>query len=238
MIFFHSKFHYKKKELRPVVWADATELVDAVVNSREIVGYYAVKLMADGGQKFFKLCFTILPEDYSEDDDDGEPTSKKKKTYSEGGSVGAKAELTRVKRTIMLCIVPDIKETYDNVKILFDLTMINKISFKYVSDFKMMLLVNGMQTATATHPCPYCFITLKDLRQFKDCTLKDEENGNHILKTYGDLKNDYNKFVSLKMDKKNASQCHNTVNFPLFDEDDEVCVIEKCVIPELYVMMG
>lgn len=228
----------KEKELRPVVWADATELVEAVIDARGIIGYYTAKLMADGGQNFFKLCLTILPDDYFEEENSEDPPLKKRKTYSEGGSIGEKAKLTSVKRTIMLCIVPDIKETYENVKILFELTAVNKISFKFVSDFKLMLLVNGMQTATATYPCPYCSITLNDLRQFKDPRSAFDENENYALKNYGDLRSDYQKFVSLKMDKKNASQCHSVVNSPLFDEDDKVCVIEKCIIPELHIMLG
>ena len=235
------------KEKRPVVWADAEELVEAVISERKITGRHVIKVMADGGQGFFKICFTILPESYLAENEytfpidleyDGVP-EKKRKLYSEGGSISCEAKLTSVKKVILLCIVPQIKESYDNVKLLFDLVQINRISFKFASDFKLLLIVNGQQTATSTCPCPYCFITLQEL---KDCqSLKDTESvddESRKLKTYGDLKNDFNKYCSLGKDKKKAKDCHSTINQPLFDENDDVYVLEKCVIPELHILQG
>lgn len=43
----------KFKEKRPVVWADATELLEAVMVKRGITNGVLVKLMLDGGQNFF-----------------------------------------------------------------------------------------------------------------------------------------------------------------------------------------
>lgn len=112
--------------------------------------------------------------------------------------------------------------------------------FKLVCDFKLMLLVNGIQTAVSTCPCPYCFITLNDLRKFNDLdyTCRDNSDSSGRLKTYGDLKNDFLKFKSLNKEKKLAATCHSTVNSPLIEEADDVCVLEKCVIPELYIVLG
>lgn len=58
------------------------------------------------------------------------------------------------------------------------------------------------------------------------------------LKTFGDLRESYNKFVILDCDKKIAKNCHSTVNLPLFDEPDDMPVIEKIVIPELHEIQG
>lgn len=33
-------------------------------------------------------------------------------------------------------------------------------------------------------------------------------------------------------------QCHNTINAPLFNEDKDKYVIEKCLIPELHILQG
>lgn len=41
------------KQKRPVVWANAEELVEAVIGKRNLTGYYIIKLMADGGRVFF-----------------------------------------------------------------------------------------------------------------------------------------------------------------------------------------
>ena len=66
----------------------------------------------------------------------------------------------------MICCVPDVKETYANMKILFDLTNLNLIPFKFVSDLKLTLTVNGLQTAVSSYPSPFCFVTLKSMREY------------------------------------------------------------------------
>lgn len=236
------EFDIKKgepKQSRPVVWADSETLLEAVIRERNYIGNYLIKVMADGGQGSFKVSMTILPEDYERDcdnneDNDSEPVVKKRKLYSEGGTVGQKAKLTSVNRLIMLCVVSGILETYDNIKVLFELIEINKIPFKFVADFKLLLIVNGQQTATSTYPCPYCFVTLNDLRNTDRCSLNESCDE---LKTYGDLKSDYEKFCLLGT-KKNAKDFRNTINLPLFAEDNDVRVIDKCVIPELHILQG
>lgn len=239
------------KQERPVVWANAEQLVEAVVTKRNLIGNYKIKIMADGGQGFFKLSMTLLPEDYAHDSDTEDilggsehPTKKKLKLNSATRSLGS-SKLTSVKKLILLCVVPNIKETYDNLKILFDLTKLNNISFKFVSDFKLLLMANGQQTATASYPCPYCFVSLGSLRssqviddQHKSAGLPELHLTLESLKNYGNLRSDYNNFCSLGKNKKNASKCHSTINSPLFEENDEVCVLEKCVIPELHILQG
>ena len=231
------------KVSRPVIYSHAPDLLEEVIEKRNIIGNYLVKIMADGGQGFFKISMTVFPENYlklennQEDFDDivEEPMTKRSK-YSQGGTVGKAAVITSVYKTVLLCVVPKIKESYDNMKVLFDLIKINEIPFKFVSDFKLLLIVNGQQTATSTCPCPFCFITLEDLRCKENESEKVQE---HLkLKTYGDLNNDNEKFCSLNKDKKLARDCHSTINKPLFVEDPDIKVLEKCVIPELHVMQG
>lgn len=69
--------------------------------------------MADGGQGFFKVCMTILPEYYVRDSNVSEDVTSGKRQKAD--------KLTSVHKLIMLCIVPQIKETYENIKKLFDL---------------------------------------------------------------------------------------------------------------------
>ena len=79
--------------------------------------------MADDSQGFFKSCLMILPKNCSSelhcwvdssDEEDFEIPSKQRKLYSETGTIGCKSKLMSVKRTILLCIVPNIKESYEN----------------------------------------------------------------------------------------------------------------------------
>lgn len=252
----------KEEEMRPVVFSDAEELLDAVVRERGFEGNVLVKITADGGQGFFKICMSVFPENYSAKSEKGERSDfdedvvvgdkRKRSLFSEGGTVAKRARLTSVKRVIILCIVPQIAETYDNVKLLFNITNLNNISFKFVSDFKLLLIINGQQCASATYPCPYCFVSLYDLRgtivPFQDdicqnahCSHneKDIEKTSKIrLKTYGDLREDFNKFQNTGRKLKYAKECHSTIHEPLFTESDDITVLEKCIVPELHLLQG
>lgn len=224
------------KENRAVVWADAEELVSSVIDARNLVGNYSLKVSADGGQGFLKVCLSIIDNSLLEASNDKELEMIEKRTrYSEGGSASCPGNPTGVKRLYILGIVPEVKETYDNFQLLFSLIDINKISFKFVSDFKVILIVIGQQTASATHPCPYCFIPLEKLRHDSE---NSEENEFVVLKSFGDLKRDYEKYCALKKDKKMAKECRSTINPPLFDENNDTCVIEKCIPPELHILQG
>ena len=155
-------------------------MVNKIGKERRYLGVPNVVILIDGGGSFFKVCATILPENYDWDKDkiididelsadmEGMKASgsKKRSTYSEGGSL-RKGKLSGVKRIILLAVVPDIKETHNNLAIIFNLFRINKISFKIVSDFKLQLLTLGLQTATASYPCAYCFISKDELKNKK-----------------------------------------------------------------------
>lgn len=232
------------KKKRPVVWANAEELLEFVLQERQVIGYYIVKIMADGGQGFFKVCMSIIPDnnlneeaDVDTLDSEGLDESKKKRTtYAEGGTVGKEASVTSVYKLIMVCIVPEIKEEYDNIKFLLDLVKINDLAFKFISDFKLLLIVNGQQTATAMFPCPYCFISLNDLKNKSD--LISENSDEYELKNFGHLKKDFERFSKFGKNKKFSKDCHSTVNMPIFEENDEVPVLEKCILPELHLLQG
>lgn len=205
----------EKIEKRPVVWADAEELLKAVLENKNQIGNFKIKVMADGGQGFLKFSMTILPEDYCADDCD----NKVNNSYSNGGSLEKKSKLTSVNRLILLCVVPSIKESYENVKTLIDLTKLNNIPFKFVADFKLLLIVNGQQNTTSTYPRPYFFVTLNELRNSKniiDVRVDENQENNLSLKTYSDLREDYSVFTSMGKQKKLAKECHSTINLPLF----------------------
>lgn len=107
--------------------------------------------------------------------------------------------MTSVYKLLILCVVPNVKETYDNVKIMIDLTKLNDIPFKFVSDFKLLHIVNVQQTATASFPCPYCFVPLQCLRCGEEEnipfvsyseTIENPKQYENNLETFGDLRED------------------------------------------------
>lgn len=121
MAYSNSKLKIRQwKKGRPVVWTDAEELLEAVLKDRSLFGNYDLKVMAYGGQGFFKICMTVLPENFSPESDCGVDDSdleadsnlpiKNRILYSEGGSTSMKAKLISVHRLLILCAVPQKKK--------------------------------------------------------------------------------------------------------------------------------
>ena len=236
---FDCSFKKEKKKLpRYVVWADSVELINTILQERSENGNVLLKVMADGGQGFFKICVTIIPENYYDDEfnESVEFVQPQRSTYTVGGTISKHSKVTGVNKLIMICCVPDVDESYENIRLLFELTQINKITFKFSADFKVILIVNGKQTATSKYPSPYCFITLNELREKYEEECPEERCLR--LMTYGDLRDNNNKFKIYGNDKKYAKECRSCINPPLFDEDNKVCVFEKCVPPELHLLQG
>ena len=57
-----SKSNVKKIEKRPVIWTKAEDILESVIAQREIIGNFFIKIMADGGQGFFKISMTVISE--------------------------------------------------------------------------------------------------------------------------------------------------------------------------------
>ena len=224
-------------ESRPVIYADCKEAVERICKERNYVGTPNVIIMIDGGGGFFKVVATILPENYDwetdsvvDPDEGSNPidlgTTSTRSTYAEGGSL-KKGKLSGVNRVVVLALTPHIKETNANFRKLFDLININSIDYHMVSDYKAMLLALGLQTASSTYPCAYCFAILK----FLD-VVKEE-------RTFEDLVKDFQKFTTqMKGDKKCAKFCHSTVNHCLLKADPFMKVLEKYILPELHSILG
>ncbi|CAH1108553.1 unnamed protein product [Psylliodes chrysocephalus] len=126
----------------------------------------------------------------------------------------------------------------------------SRITINPASSSQLLLLINGQQTVTSSHPCPFCFFSLKTLRNCQQLDDKqhnsdwDEQDSDAEidnsdqflrLKTYGNLKRDYSRFLSAGNTKKFAEEYHSTINAPLLSENDDRLVIEKCVITELFL---
>ena len=160
-----------------------------------------------------------MPEDFEADESNGQRTS-----YSEGGSVGHELSLNGVKRIILVAHVPDVKESWENCKALWDLAEINQISYLLVADIKLTLTVLGLQTASSMYPCPYCFISLKELRGLADIDKPDDGKVQDSIfeeRTFGKLKEDHQKL------QENNIKSHSTVKPSILNEDDDVRIMDK-----------
>lgn len=110
---------------------------------------------------------------------------------------------------------------------------IRYILVSQVSDLKLLLLINGLQTATSTFTCPYFLVTQNNIKT--DLSMQNYKS--YDLRTYGNIKNLYEKFkVIYDKEKKFAKECGNVVNKPLFCEYSAMYVTEKCVVSKLHLM--
>ena len=237
-----------KQEVRPVVWGNAEALISAVADARDIGGELFIKVMADGGQGFLKICATVMPP-YTNPEDSSdmadlearfnnlESPPMKRSLYKGGGGIG-NYKLSSVKRVILICLVPECKETHRNMKILFELTELNKISFIYVSDFKLLLTTLGCQTASASYPCPYCLVPLKDITTSVDVEA-DQSEEIYPDRSFGLLNIDQQRFSEIYSERRSkAKLCNSTVETSLLKEDPEVLVLDKCPPEELHCLQG
>lgn len=68
--------------------------------------------------------------------------------------------------------------------------------------------------------------------------MENKENNLDGLKIFGDLKKDYFNFCSSVKNIKLAKNSHRTINPPLFEESDDLYVLEKCILLELHILQG
>ena len=138
----------------------------------------------------------------------------------------------------MLCTVPDIPENHYNMKIMFDMTNLNVLKFKFVADFKLLLICWGCQNAVATHPCPYCRIKLEQLRdhsrldKLKQIPFSD-------LRTIESLKASNKSFMDdFDVIWKSAHNANKVVNAPLIEDLGHISVLERSPPEELHLLQG
>ena len=183
---------------------------------------------------FLKLSMSVFPKDHEYDHEIS--LQAKRRCYSD---IRDMASLTGSKRLIMLAIVPEVKETHSNMKIIFDLVELNNIPFIFLTDFKLLLITLGKQTATSSYPCPYCNIFHRDISKFNNmktdqCDLTDLEET-----TFGKIKSNYEYFEeTLHSNHEKGRFSYNTVAKSLIEEEDDVTILQKCPVPEFHVMEG
>lgn len=60
----NGEVYYSTTVKRPVIYADATEILETIVTEQGIVGNYSVKVMADYGQDFLKMSLSVKSRRY------------------------------------------------------------------------------------------------------------------------------------------------------------------------------
>lgn len=152
---------------------------------------------------------------------------KRRSSYAEGFSP-LDFKDSGVKKLLLLALTP-ISERHDNIATILETLNIEGLEYGVSCDIKMVLMLLGKQSASCSHPCPFC-------------TASDpwELEGEPI--TIGSLWRDYESFHADPAtgggggDERRAKLFHNVVRRPLVTGDAEKSILGEVVFyPEHHV---
>ena len=223
----------KKKELVPeerwvVRVTDMTALLDYLVEQRCLSNDVTLKIGMDSGQGFLKVAI-VLKEKNTRFDWEEDPTkSPFKKKIARDPKPGG------VKRVIVIGMVEDVPETFENVQILLNILNIkqNHINTTFASDLKLLNILIGIQGHSSNHACCYCTI-------LTGARTDGAYAGYAEARTFGNLKSSYQEFVANGSNLKKARDFDSVIHPAILKGDsDEQKVLHKAPPPELHLYIG
>ena len=183
------------------------------------------KIGIDSGQGFLKVCLNL--EEVKGDESTLE-VKRSRLSYSEG-AFNSLFKDSGVKKLIILALVEDINEDYDNLKTILELVKVD-IDSVFALDLKAANILMGIGTHSSTHPCVWCDMKKCDFSKIE--TLFDGGN----LRTLGSVRKNaesYQKAVSLHKGKNKLSSAAflNCEHMPISDKDDLTLILY--LIPQM-----
>ena len=230
------------KVIRPVAYCH--DLDGLLQHLRNVRGFEPqteqfVKIGIASGGKFIKVCLNLekVPDESSS------PAFKKisqKKNFSYAQGIFARQfKDSGVKALIILGIVEDVNESYDNIKMLMNKTGIPNIDYMGAYDMKLALTALGLGPASSTHSCPWCNCPSK---MFKDHLFTGGE-----LRTFNQIKKNAEEYQlklaswkgKTKASSKDQFNCeHEPLILPKVEGDNDVTVIDYVPPMELHLTLG
>jgi hypothetical protein len=169
-----------------------------------------LKLGLDGGGEFLKIGLTVQST--------GDISNNRKLRFKESG----------VKKMILLSIVINAAENYENLDALFQALSIKTGTiagkpFRLSGDLKIYNIIFGLMSHGALHCCCYC-----DASKYHFLSCGE-------LRTLSDIKDLYDKW-KIKSKKEEAKNFMNCIHEPLISGNDPVLQIAPP--PELHLLIG
>ena len=129
-----------------------------------------------------------------------------------------------VKRSIVLCYVEGLKESYDVMRTLMEMLHLDDIPYLIASDFKLLNVLLGLCGHGGKFVCCYCEAP-KGLIAGR-------------VRTFGRMIECYQDYVKAGSPPKEMMKYYNVVNLPLIRMSMDQKVIDAVPPPELHCMMG
>ena len=196
-------------------------------------GDVEVDIGLDSGGGFCKICMSVnqvKPEETELELGNGEICMPPPKKRKQSGFLA-----TGVKGCFVIGIVQDIPESYKNIRMMVKEELgIESLSwFNVCLDIKAKNESLGMQPASSTHSCCYCYgkAPFDNLAEM-------------ILRTFGSIKKDAKGFLDLvrkigyKRALKKAKDFFNQKDYPIFCGKDWETILERVDLSECHLILG
>ncbi|PAA83701.1 hypothetical protein BOX15_Mlig016295g3 [Macrostomum lignano] len=196
---------------RSVVFCrDVYAFLAHVSNSRGTAEMHQrVKLAIDGGGNSLKVCVSVTV------DGRGCTSSAQFNRFMDSG----------VKKILILALVEDVKECYQNVSVLMSTIDISSINFTLACDFKLANIISGIQSHSSSHPCLYC-----EGRPPWEVPAQ--------RRTLGSIRHLASEFQAAGGHQPLAKNFANCVQPPLLPGSDSAELLDVVPPPELHMMLG
>ena len=210
---------------RPVVFCSNTvDFIRELMDLREMdSGDFKLKIGLDKGRGHLKMILSMYnPDEVLKCKGGGRITMKM------GIGSGDDHSLIGKRRIMILAIVPDIPENYNNLQILYDLTSVNQVGYQQTGDLKAINILLGLMSCSSVCGCCYC----QAKRNSTEWT-----DGGARMRSVESLSENLTKFQDSGRDRTKAKDVSTNVveKSLLFDEDDapSTLVLDKCPPPAL-----
>ena len=222
---------YDKAERPAVVCNDTKGLVQYLMNKRNLDPIITLtKITWDGGKGQFKVCLNLI-EDYLVT----HSPIKKRSRYADGIQPD-RAEQGGVLQSIIIGIFPDIPETYNNIKLIYDTLELGCVEHVASGDFKVLNILSGLQPCSSKHPCCYCTWSSdgKTTQDFPLRTMGMIRTQNQLWESYCESQRQRGK----QPDRTKLKSYQNCEHRPVFEDSDDTLILDKCPPPQLHILLG
>jgi len=202
----------ERVNLPVVICTDIQNLIDDLVERKQIGPNHFAKIGIDNGKGFLKMNLQIIERcscSYS--------MASCKCTCVHG-----------IKDIFIVAIGADMSECYANLKYLWHAVGLDRLRTKVMisADMKVINILLGLMSSGSCHPCPWCSVHRKDL----------ENSGEP--RTWGNLSTLFWSFYDSNEEKTGAKKYGNAIHPSIVTGSSEQTVLDVIPPPELHLLIG
>ena len=223
-----------KADRTAVVCNDVDSLVKFIIDERGLAIHDTrVRLGLDGGKGSLKITLNILTK---QAEDLNSPIKKATRYSYAQGSQSRKFQDSGVKKLIIIAIIENVTESYDNIKLLLDELDLEKIEHFSTLDLKALNIICGIESpGAASFPCPFCETARVDFKSVA-------EESEIVYRTVGSLDRHYENYRLKRLNSRaktlSAKEDKNVKRRHLIKAPPDVLTLDIFPPMELHLLLG